>query len=64
MTMQDTEITAESPFPPDSSTMYVALGLGGYVTATSVLAGFGLPGLRRSSASFDCNGCILEDEES
>ncbi|ALV78851.1 hypothetical protein L356_05881 [Enterobacter sp. MGH 10] len=35
--MKETEVTTESEMAPDNSTLYV--GLGGYVTATSVLAG-------------------------
>ena len=43
--MNDTEVTTESETVPDNSTLYVGLGLGlgGYVTATSVLAGFVCP---------------------
>ncbi|KAG1447270.1 hypothetical protein G6F57_017113 [Rhizopus arrhizus] len=43
--MKDTEATAEREIPPDNSTLYVGLGLGlgSYVTATSVLAGFVCP---------------------
>lgn len=43
--MKDTQSTAGREIPPDNSTLYVGLGLGlgGYVTATSVLAGFVCP---------------------
>ncbi|HEP6426279.1 TPA: hypothetical protein VDB83_000543 [Burkholderia cenocepacia] len=43
--MKETKATAESETPLDSSTLYVGLGLGlgGYATATSVLAGFVCP---------------------
>lgn len=41
----DIEVTAETESPPDNSTLYVGLGigLGGYVTASAVLAGFVCP---------------------
>jgi len=41
----ETEVTANSVVPPDNSTLYVGLGLGlgGYATATSLLAGFVCP---------------------
>lgn len=43
--MKETGITQEREAPPDNSTLYVGLGLGlgGYATATSVLAGFVCP---------------------
>lgn len=43
--MKETEAMTESETAPDNSTLYVGLGLGlgGYVTATSVLAGFVCP---------------------
>lgn len=41
----ETDTTVEKEISPDNSTLYVGLGLGlgGYVTATSVLAGFVCP---------------------
>jgi hypothetical protein len=43
--MNETEAMTESETAPDNSTLYVGLGLGlgGYMTATSVLAGFVCP---------------------
>lgn len=41
----ETEVTTGNEIPPDNSTLYVGLGLGlgSYVTATTLLAGFVCP---------------------